>query len=457
LTVRAVDTRGMDAGSPPRQLKWTRAMLIGQRARIVLVAVLCAYFTLLWRLGGYEQWSKLGVNPPIGGWFGDLQNVTSAWDCTRKGIAVLPTNPCDFDNRPANYPRLWLLPYHLGLGHGDTFPLGLALAGIFLVAAVVVLPGRSSWLTTTIYASALCSAASMLGIERGNVDLFVFAIVSAALLAAGRRLRGTVVADALLLLAACLKLFPILALGFVAPVRARSARVGAVVVVICFAVYAIAIRKQLEQIGAAVPQEDYWSYGIRRVSKWMSAGIEGTHATRSSLPSWDVLLLVTSTAAGWAVSRRTRRQLMSQRTAAERRDLSLFWAGGCIYLGTYALARNYDYRLVFCLLTVPQLGRWAAARVRLAWIAIVALLGTMWLDGYYSWSLWSWLNEWSAWTAVGPNAQPLPLAAIAQLLLCFTYTSLLLATAPLVARNSRTRSGAGLPRPRCTEARSNEL
>ncbi len=403
-----------------------------QRARIALVGVLCGYFALLKHFGGHHGWPKLGVGDlPI--WFADLRNVTAAWDCTRKGTAVLPSNPCDPYGRPANYPRLWLLPYHLGLGQGDTFALGLVVAGLFFAAAVAVLPGRAGWGTTAVYALVLCSPAAMLGVERGNVDLLLFALVATAVLVSRRGLGGLVAADALVLLAAALKLFPIFAVGFLVPRRTRRSLLSIVVVVACFAVYAVAIHHQLHQIRAALPQGDKVSFGVRRVSNWVSAWSEGKSAKAASLPSWDVLLLVLVAGAAWLTARRVRPSLPAARTAAESRDLDLFWAGACVYVGTYAVARNYDYRLVFCLLAVPQVCRWAAAGSKLAFVTIGALLAAMWLDGFYSWFIWSWLNDWSAWTAAGPNAEPLPLSAIGQFVLCFALVSWLVATLPRLA------------------------
>jgi hypothetical protein len=93
--------------------------------------------------------------------------------------------------------------------------------------------------------------------------------------------------------------------------------------------------------------------------------------------------------------------------------------------------RNYDYRLVFLLMTIPQLARWAAARSSLAWLAIAAILGTMWLDGYYASStVHDLLDDWNGWTAAGPNAQPLPLSAISQFVLFASLAAFIFATAP---------------------------
>jgi hypothetical protein len=286
----------------------------------------------------------------------------------------------------------------------------------------------------------------MLGVERGNVDLVLFAMVVLAVLVSTRGLAGLIVADALVLLAAMLKLFPIFSIGFLVPRRARRGIVSIVVVVTAFAVYAVAIHHQLHQIRAALPQGNKYSYGIRRVSDWLSAGTEGNKQKSSSLPGWDILLLVAVSGGAWLAARRTRPSLPpAQDDPSARRDLELFWAGACTYVGTYALARNFDYRLVFVLMTLPQLFRWTRAGSWLAYLTIGAMLATMWLDGYYSWFIWPWLNDWSSWTSVGPQAMTLPLSAIAQLVLCFGLVSWLVVTAPRATRRSRVPAGA--PRP----------
>jgi len=423
-----------------------RSFVDAQRSRIAVAGIVGAYFALLqWALGGRPHWGRLGVGPLFFP-FGDLRNVTAAWECTRKGIAILPANPCDPYQRPANYPRLWMALANLGLGQGDTFWLGFVVVAVFLVAALAVLPGRVSWGATAVYAAVLCSPATMLGVERGNVDLLLFGIVVLAVLISARGLAGLVAADALVLLAAMLKIFPILSIGFLVPRRTRRAAVSIAVVVVAFAVYAVAIRHQLHQIREALPQGNKYAYGVRRISDWLSAGAEGSKQKSSSLPGWDILLLVVVAAGAWFAARRSRPTLgKAAYEPGSRRDLELFWAGACTYVGTYALARNYDYRLVFLLLTLPQLFRWTKAGSKLAFLTIGAMLATTWLDGYYSWFIWPWLNDWSSWTSIGPQAATLPLSAIAQLVLCFALVSWLFITAPPFPRRARVPAAA--PRP----------
>lgn len=57
-----------------------------------------------------------------------------------------------------------------------------------------------------------------------------------------------------------------------------------------------------------------------------------------------------------------------------------FLAGSAIYLGSYALLHNYDYRLVCLVLTLPQLMEWAARggrSVTFPRVGLVLVLGAL--------------------------------------------------------------------------------
>jgi hypothetical protein len=64
--------------------------------------------------------------------------------------------------------------------------------------------------------------------------------------------------------------------------------------------------------------------------------------------------------------------------------LLAFHFGVLIYLGTFATRKNGDYRLVFLLLTIPQLLAWAssgvgAPRTRLARAGLGTVLAALWI------------------------------------------------------------------------------
>lgn len=406
--------------------------------RLTLLGIVGAYFVLLLALGGHHAWWRLGV-PASPYSFLDLRSVTSGWDCTRRGIAVLAMNPCDPNLRPANYPSIWMAPSVLGLGVGSTDVLGVLIAIAFFAAAVAVLPAGARTLDAVAYGVALCSPAVMLGVERGNVDILVFAIVALAVLVY-RRGQRSLASHALILFAAVLKLYPIFAVGWLIRRWSRRAALGLVAVVAAFVVYALAILGEIRTIQRVTPEMDTYSYGIRIFVQWLAAGgdsvarrIGAGSIDRYRLGFWSLGLAVLTVRLLLLARRRLRAQLGEIPGPAAQRDLDLFVAGAGIYVASYALFRSFDYRLAFLLLTLPQCLRWARERRPLAYVVLVALFATLWLDSDATvdvpW-LGSALAAWNRFSTFPPFDRPLPLAVAGQFVLFASLVACLIAVAP---------------------------
>jgi hypothetical protein len=211
----------------------------------------------------------------------------------------------------------------------------------------------------------------MLGVERGNVDIGLFALVVLAVLLYRRSDRFPW-AHALILFAAILKLFPIFAAGVLVRRRSKRSLIAFGAVLAAFAIYCLAILGELRTIWRVTPRppEYAFAYGVRMVSAW----IGNTH-----LDIWDVDVIGLVLVAMVVVRRRLQPRLEDNDRAA-RRDLDLFVAGAGVYVLSYALFLNYEYRLAFLLLTVPQLLRWTHERRLLGAIPLAALLATLWFD-----------------------------------------------------------------------------
>jgi hypothetical protein len=314
-----------------------------------------------------------------------MRSITSAWTCEQRGVDPLPSNPCDPLRRPANYPRVWLLPSRLGLGDGATQPLAIANASVFF-AAVLLFVGRLRLWEGVVVAVAVCSPAVMMGVERGNVDLTVFAVLLVALMLF-RRQRPVlrIASHALFLLAAVLKIFPVFAFTTLLQQRRRW-RIAAAAVALLFATVVALTWEDLETIRRVVPQEIHLSYGAGVLadaivqSATLHLGWPDQH-NEQSVANWLSLVVV---ATGLAIAVACRRPLSSGselRLHSWRSDA--FIAGASIYVATYAVLHNYDYRLACLLLTLPQLLVWAApsgrrvntARFGLITVLLVLLLG----------------------------------------------------------------------------------
>ncbi len=370
----------------PRPFLLARLWGAHVRGRLIALAAVCGYFVAIVAAGGHRAWGWFQV-PTVSPSFLDMRSITSAWECTRKGIDVLPMNPCDPFHRPANYPRLWLAPSFLGLGQGSTFVLGLLTAAVFFAAGFALM-GRVERLgDALVWSAALVSPAVMLGVERGNADLLVFALVVLALALFGRaRPVVRALAHGLFLFAAMLKLFPTFAFGVVFRQSRRWALLGAGAVAAGSGIYALATLNDLRAIQRVLPQAIHYSYGadvgVEAARNWLvsqtdSLGFLARHAVGTGL-LWAALGLALATAA--LLARRWRGR---SGAVEDRRELDAFWAGAGIYLGTWAFEHNWDYRLAFLLLTIPQLLRWSLqARPALPYApaALAGIVATLWLS-----------------------------------------------------------------------------
>ncbi len=309
---------------------------------------MCAYFLLV-AAGGRTTWERLRV-PVEQPSFLDLRSLTSAWECDRRGIAVLPVNPCDPRARPANYPRLWLVPAPLGLGDDETVWLGVGLAIVFFVSALAV-TGPLTVREGVIYGIALCSPAVMLGVERGNPDLAVFALLAGALLALGGGAVRRAIAYGLLFLAAVLKLYPVFAWGVLAR-RARYAAVGAMLGAFCL--YVAITFDDIRTILDVVPKQVLFSYGAGVLADGLVAALDLPGSTTSAILS--AALVLAGGLVALALGLRWRAAGAGLQTD---RRLDAFWVGAGIYVGSYAVMHNFDYRLAFLLFAIPGLLSWS--------------------------------------------------------------------------------------------------
>jgi hypothetical protein len=394
---------------------------------LVLIGMLCGYFALFLALGGDDEWDQLGV-PALDPSFFDLRSVTSGWDCARQHLGAWPVNPCDPGGRPENYPRVWMTASIFGLGEDDTNVIGVFMAVVFFLAAILVLSRRAPLGDTIIYGLALCSPAVMFGVERGNVDIALFSVVAAAGLVMRRPRYGPPAASALILCAAVLKLFPIAAVGMLARLPRRTAVICFGAVVGLFAAYAAATFRDIQTIERVLPQGDEYAYGLHIFGGWLGRIV-------ASGRMWDAALIVLTVAAAIALHR----GLSMHLNTGPSRELDLFWAGAGIYVTTFALGRSSDYRLVFLLLTIPQLARWASARRALPIATLCGVLLTLWLPS--PWSnvpvLNALIRRWNNLTLAGGSE--LPIAAPAQVIAFIGLTCLLVATLPFTIELRRAR------------------
>lgn len=355
-----------------------------------ILGVCAALLGILFAVRGYEQaWELWGV-PVMTPHFGDARVITAGLESIREGWDPLLDNRCDPWLRPMNYPRIWRALVWLGLDQRHTTALGLLFIGTF-TASLVLLSDGIRPLAVWLMALSVFSPAVMFGIERANNDLLMFFILALAVRVVKRKYA---VALALVGAGAALKLYPFFGIALLlrAPRRwfLRAASGAGVVMLL----YTIINSRDLYIIRELTPQSIRLSYGSNMI--WMSFKAhfgEGRAAGALTIGTYIALVAICLT--GIQLGR-----YMSQHNrVVGGRHLDAFRTGSAVYLGSFVLFTNWDYRLIFLLFTIPQLSDWACeAGPAVRWIARIALVAIV---------LATWSLGLHAVTLHIPNALPL--------------------------------------------------
>jgi hypothetical protein len=377
----------------------------GADARVVLLVAVAVYLAtvasgrVVW---GVDLWPRLGV-PSGPSLFFDARNLTAAWECQRLGYDTLYVSPCDPWGRPLNYPRPWLLLGVFGLNQSHTFAIAAVLiAAMFVSFSLVVGPVPVG--SGIVMALAACSPAIMLAVERGNMDIAMFSLMAMSVLW-WQMFPGTsrVVSPILMLVAAVAKLYPVLALPAFMVTRSRTTVRTSLLCLAGFSLYLAYSFSDIVHIARIAPQGDLFSYGARILLAHLYHQTGADHwagpAVLKQLLAGVLLAFVVT-----AIGVRARRLAPPyENSMVAQAPLIALHAGSLVYIGTFAVEKNFDYRLVFLLLTLPQLCAWARISTHrlssLASLTVVAILVLLWV-GSLSETLALW-DELASWTVAG--------------------------------------------------------
>jgi hypothetical protein len=358
-------------------------------------------FGALLSLYGYNNTWKLWNIPTMSPYFADIRVVTGGSESYRQGFDPMIDNPGDPWHRRLNYPRIWQNLYSIGINQSHTIYIGVIFILLFLVGVCVFLPHASNIIIVLVMAAVL-SPATLLGIERGNIDLFMFFLMSISIVAAKSK-RWHILSAIAVLLGFILKLFPIFGCAVLLRLS-RSLFLKYILVILVIATLYVSLTysdilliREVTEIGT------YLSYGSNVF--WMEA--MNLNATTGIYARYFTYLTVLLTF-GLAFFAFSRDDFLPEKTNDEA-YLDAFRAGSAIYIGTFLLGNNWDYRLMFLIFTIPQLVLWAKCSTRYIstssivilssiysslWFLIMARITTNLPHGYYVSFM---LDEMSNW------------------------------------------------------------
>jgi hypothetical protein len=172
--------------------------------------VLLLTFALLYQYD-YDRYLRVLDYLIDGVWrfpFLDWIYVPAQIQCWQQGVDVYAATPCDPLNRPMDYSPLWLRLSFIPTGKEAVAWSGLGL-DLSFIASTGFLPGSRRGVEFVVVALATYSSATILALERANVDALMFVLAVVATLCLERTLAVRVVGFCAILLAGLLKFYPL--------------------------------------------------------------------------------------------------------------------------------------------------------------------------------------------------------------------------------------------------------
>jgi hypothetical protein len=366
------------------------------RGNAVIFAVLIVFLCILLTMESYgtrqRAWSWFGVNA-LAQTFPDTRAVLGWVDCAKAGKNPYTEADCDWNHRLFNYPSTWLTLSHTSLTVNDTEVVGTAI-GFAFFSSVLLAFRRSSLLEGFICGACIVSPAVLLGVERGNADLIIFWFLATAIAIASSLRRGSeIVLSVAILLCALLKLYPIAAI--VTLYNKNKIAVGiAIAATILFSLWLLYSIDELKLIINHTPRMAFFSYGYPTFFITFVQGDDSLSPLVSTVALLTLVFIASiAIITGLAIGKYCKLDL-SYKSPVQCQ----FLVGSTIYVATFSIGTNFNYKLVFLLLCIRQTSAWAVDPGTQLWLkscARVLLAGIVAI---------CWLSLADDWTTLRSNA-----------------------------------------------------
>lgn len=317
----------------------------GKTVLISAIVVIWLFLLGMFKSHGYNQtWELWGVQTEKMV-FMDFRLIPSSAESFRNGYEPSVDNPFEPGGRIFNYPAIWRLFFYTGISQEDTIWIGALMISLFFLG-VILFPQQLSisgafWMLLIVF-----SPACMLLYERGNVDLIVFFICALAVFAVGY---SAYLAAGLILFGAIVKIFPFFGMTILLDQPKRrfiNLTLASFGIMLVYSVLTYASQRAAWSTTWRGAQASYGTFVLLtrfassfQSSMWM--------IVFEALALLLILLAVISAI----------RKTQPLRTSHVR-NLAAFRMGSSIYIGTFLLGNNWDYRLAFLIFVIPQLAEW---------------------------------------------------------------------------------------------------
>jgi Glycosyltransferase family 87 len=290
-------------------------------------------------------WRPLGV-PSMTPHFLDLQSIPAAIETLHKGGNPLDANPADPLHRSMNYPRVWLYIFSAAkITRGNVSTVALIFCALYLTCISFLIVQTRNAVDAVILLLASLSAAPLLAMERGNTDLFVFAVIFLACVVTNKHLKS-----GLFGVAALLKIFPIAAMVMDAIHRTKKERISAVLLTGVVLALILLQWHDLSLIRKGTPAYSARSYGVLSLEQEF---LIDTFQWGFLIGLGWIVVLECWLAGALAITNAWRNPREADFFIQNSRFAEMFAIFGGTYVFTYAVGSNFDYRLILLLPTLP--------------------------------------------------------------------------------------------------------
>jgi hypothetical protein len=362
-------------------------------AAVAIVSVLylqdrTAYFSLL------TIWMGAPYQHP----FVDLEYILSSISCWSQGINVYAADPCDVLGRTYAYSPFLLRLTFLPFNPASALPAGFGVLCLF-AASLMFIPVSNRLSSRLIWYFSILSFSTASAVERGNIDLLIFALmVGMSWMMVRGPLHGLA---SYVIIAFCglLKIYPFVLFILLARERIGAACLVAVAAIVVLAAFFFGFHDELPLMSANIPRfvppgqfGIGWGalslpIGIGDVASMALTGssfsvsvqqIAGRMASVSLLLAIVLLIVLI----GWLSRAPGVADALDRLSPVSR---GLLTTGAILIVGCFFAGLNLPYRTIFLLLALPAfLGMAQTSSSRFAseifWISGAVMVGLLW-DG----------------------------------------------------------------------------
>lgn len=339
---------------------------------LIIIAVIISLFHFHGTEETWELWNIPTLNPE----FADLRTITGGAESKEMGYDPMKENPGDPWNRPMNYPRIWQALYWFGINEDNTFTFGIVLIFLFVAGLMLFFKRRGILPENILMLLAIFSPAVMLTVERGNIDMLMFFLISISVFLIRKETSYSRVAAFIsILIAFVLKLYPVFAILIFLKEKKEIFIKYLITIFFLGFIYAIATYSDLILIFENTPRDAYLSYGLDVLWTFFYRQNE-TLGIVAELLSYLLFILMMIFSLINFYMQGTIKKIENTRA------IHGFRAGAAIFIFTFLLGNNFDYRLVFLLFVLPQVFTFLKSPVkslsRISLIIVICIFISLW-------------------------------------------------------------------------------